>query len=153
MARTVVLDAGPLGLLCVCTGVIEADRCGDWLQSIVAGRANIVIPVVADYEVRRELIRVDATPKLLALDNLADVYGLFELEPEATQVAAEFWARLRRTGKPTAPDDDLDADALLAGVAATCVEPGDSANVATTNTRHLARFPGVDARLWSDIRA
>ena len=33
------------------------------------------------------------------------------------------------------------------------VEPGDSAVIATANTRHLGRFPGVEARLWSDTRA
>ena len=57
--------------------------------------------------------------------------------------AAEFWALVRRAGRPTAdPHADLDGDAILAAVAATIVGDGDAATIATTNVSHLARFPG-----------
>jgi hypothetical protein len=63
--------------------------------------------------------------------------------------AAEFWARARNQGQPTAPDLSLDADTILAGQAARLAEEGWEVVVATTNPKHLERFAG--ARLWRDI--
>ena len=65
--------------------------------------------------------------------------------------AAEFWADLRRRGLPTAADESLDADAILAAQAALIGGPGDTVTVATSNPVHLARFPGIDARDWPSI--
>ena len=65
--------------------------------------------------------------------------------------AAEFWADLRRRGLPTAADESLDADAILAAQAALIGSPGDIVTVATSNSRHLGRFPGIDARDWPSI--
>ena len=45
----------------------------------------------------------------------------------------------------------LDADAILAAQADLIGNPGDVVTVATSNARHLARFPRVDAREWSSI--
>jgi len=45
----------------------------------------------------------------------------------------------------------LDADAILAGVAATMADPTDRVVIATTNVRHLGWFPGIDAREWQTI--
>ena len=74
-----------------------------------------------------------------------------DITTEALERAAEFWATLRRTGLPTAANESLDADAILAGMAVTTGQPGDSVIVATSNVRHLARFSGVDARQWETI--
>ncbi len=52
---------------------------------------------------------------------------------------------------PTAGDEGLDADAILAGQADTLAPPGDVVVIATTNVRHLGRFPGIDAHLWEMI--
>ncbi len=62
--------------------------------------------------------------------------------------AAEFWADLRRRGLPTAADDSLDADAILAAQVALIGGPGDTVTVATSNARHLRalcryRRPGL----------
>lgn len=40
---------------------------------------------------------------------------------------------------------------LITEVTATIGAPGDEVVIATTNVRHLSRFPGVDARTWSEI--
>jgi hypothetical protein len=61
--------------------------------------------------------------------------------------AASFWADTRRRGRPTAGDQSLDADAILAGQAAT-LNRGEVI-VASTNPRHIARF--VPARRWQEI--
>ena len=50
-----------------------------------------------------------------------------------------------------AGDESLDADAILAAQAALTGNPGDMVTVATSNARHLARFPGIDAQDWPSI--
>jgi hypothetical protein len=52
-------------------------------------------------------------------------------------------------GVPTASEDALDADVILAACAATIGQPGDQVIVATANVGHLARY--CDAQLWSTI--
>jgi predicted nucleic acid-binding protein len=113
--------------------------------------AEFLIPAITDYEVRRELIRLRAVAKLLNLDDLRNQYTILEISSAALDRAAEFWALVRRLGRPTAGPDDLDADAILAGMAATAGQPGDQVTIATTNLRHFAHFPGVDAQLWDTI--
>ena len=63
--------------------------------------------------------------------------------------AAEFWAQARNIGKPTATDQALDADVILAAQAALLIADGDTVVVATTNIGHLSLF--VPAAWWQDI--
>lgn len=151
MPRFVLLDAGPLGLACTRSGLPQGDLCRAWLLTLEAAGVAVVIPAIADYEVRRELIRLGATAKLQNLDNLAVRFPVVAITAEVWRRAAEFWALARRLGRPTAGAGDLDADAILAGVAATIGQPGDAVTIATMNLRHLAQFPGVDAQLWETI--
>jgi hypothetical protein len=65
--------------------------------------------------------------------------------------AAEFWADARQRGVPTAGADALDADCIIAAMAATAFDPSDIVTIATSNVSHLARFPGIDARDWITI--
>ena len=151
MARFILLDAGPLGLACSRPGTAEVDKCRAWLAHIETSTADTVIPTIADYEVRRELIRLRATAKLRRLDALRGRFGCVPIELEAFDRAAEFWALIRRGGMPTAGDEALDADALIAGLAATLGGLSDTVTIATSNVRHFSRFPGVKAELWSNI--
>jgi toxin FitB len=61
--------------------------------------------------------------------------------------AAAFWAEARRRGRPTAGDQSLDADVILAGQAAT-LNMGQVV-VAASNPWHIARF--APARRWRDV--
>ncbi len=70
MSRYVLLDAGPLGLACSRPGAPRVDRCLAWLIHLEFSAADVVIPAIADYEVRRELIRLGAVAKLRNLDLL-----------------------------------------------------------------------------------
>jgi len=110
-----------------------------------------VIPEIADYEIRRELQRLGHSPGLRRLDTLAHRFLYAEITTPVMHKAAEFWADVRRRGLPTAGDQSLDADAILAAQAVLIGSIGDSVTVATGNVTHLTRFPGIDARNWTTI--
>ena len=101
-----------------------------------------MVPEIADYEVRRELIRARRTAGVARLDAL-----IGQVEYLAITTSAMFWAAARQQGRPTAADPALDGDVILAAQAATLGRAG--VIVATTNVRHLSRF--VPAKLWADI--
>jgi predicted nucleic acid-binding protein len=150
MARIVLLDTSTLGLACARPGP-QVDQCRVWLVALEAALVDIVIPAIADYETRRELVRRNAHAQLLNLESLLMRFPYLEITREALGQAAEFWALVRNQGLPTAAPEALDADAILAGCAATLGQPGDQVTIATHNVRHLGRFPGIDAQPWTTI--
>ncbi len=155
MSRLILLDSGPLGLIVGAPGRPHVARCLSWIKAISSAGAAIIIPDIAHYEVRRELIRIRAVGSLRRLDYALDPNsGMRHLTLTAAGIvkAAEFWAMLRQMGIPTASAESLDADAILAGQAALAGQPGDEVIIATTNLGHLIRFPGIDARVWDRIQ-
>jgi hypothetical protein len=155
MARLIMLDSGPLGLIVRAPNKPQVVRCITWLNAISATGTTILIPEIAHYEVHRELFRIRAVGGLRRLDHALDPGSGFRhltLSTDAIIKAAEFWALLRQSGIPTASPDAIDADAILAGQAAFAGQPGDTVTIATTNLAHLSRFPGIDAQTWDQIR-
>jgi predicted nucleic acid-binding protein len=106
----------------------------------------VIVPEIADYEIRRELIRLGGAVALTNLDNYASQLEYLPLTTSAMRRAAELWARARNTGQPTAPDPALDGDVILAAQALTL---NTAVVVATGNPARLSRF--VPAELWSNI--
>ena len=106
-----------------------------------------MVPEIADYEIRRELLRARKTAGIRRLDNLISQTDYLAITTTAMRQAAEYWAEARQQGRATADNKALDGDVILAAQAATL----DRANVviATTNVKHLSRF--TQAMLWSDI--
>lgn len=153
MARIVVLDAGPLGLASKPRGKGDADRCRAWVRALEAAGVRVVIPEIADYELRRELVRCGATAGIARLDELERPPALdyVPITTPAMRRAAEFWSHVRRNGVPTADRHALDADCILAAQAAVLGGPGDVVTIATTNVAHLGRFPGISAAPWDAI--
>jgi hypothetical protein len=154
MARLILLDSGPLGLIVRAPNKPQVVRCIAWLNAISATGATILIPEIAHYEVRRELFRIRAVGSLRRLDHALDPGSGFShltLSTDAIIKAAEFLTFLRQSGIPTASPDALDADAILAGQAALSGQSVDTVTIATTNLAHLIRFPGIDAQTWDQI--
>jgi hypothetical protein len=151
MPEYVLLDSSPLGLASGRRGLPLPDQCRSWFRSLIIRGVIVVVPEIADFEVRRELTRIGASGSLRRLDDLVTIGGLF-YAPVTTadwRQAALFWADARARGMPTASADSLDADVILAACAATIGQPGDQVIVATMNVGHLARY--CDARLWTSI--
>jgi len=53
----VLLDAGPLGLVTNPHATVESQRCKRWLVDLLNHGVRVLVPEIADYEVRRELLR------------------------------------------------------------------------------------------------
>ena len=151
MIRTIVLDAGPLGLIAQRPGVYDADACRVWLGRQTGAGVRVVVPEVADYELRRELTRIRAVSAIRRLDYfIADEPDRYlPITTDAMRYAAVLWADVRNCGLPTADPKELDGDAILAAQVLTSEFAGPDAIVATTNVAHLARF--LPAREWSTI--
>ena len=148
MSPTIVLDAGPLGLVTNPKHSPQSLACAQWLQALVASGTRVVLPEISDYEVRRELLRAQKLKGIERLDTLAGLLQYLPLSTAAIRQAAVLWAKARQQGQPTAGDKALDGDVILAGQAMTL----DTSDVliATTNVGHLSRF--VPAETWQNIR-
>lgn len=146
MNEPIILDASPLSLLCHGNQqkpVVQEINL--WLEMRLAAGVVVVVSEIADYEVRRELLRAGKVKSVERLDRLASKLTYLPLDTAAMRRAAELWAEARNHGMPTASAEALDADVLLASQAERI-----GAIVATENVGHLARF--VTAIHWREIR-
>jgi hypothetical protein len=57
VSRVIVLDTAPLGLVTNPKLSAESVACDQWLQAYITLGNRVLIPEIADYEVRRELLR------------------------------------------------------------------------------------------------
>jgi hypothetical protein len=143
-------DAGPLGMLSNPSGNLETTQCRRWLNRLLRANVFVFVPEIADYEVRRELLRLGRPDSVERLNEIIAAVGFLAINTAAMRRAAELWAIARQRGRPTAAPEALDADVILAAQAQILSEAtGQRVVVATANLRHLAQF--VDARRWQDI--
>lgn len=149
MSMIVVLDTGPLGMVTNPKATSETGECQQWLKSLLTTGVQVAIPEIADYELRRELIRANKTKGLARLNALKEALDYLPLTTQVMLKAAEFWAAARNQGLPTAADTALDGDVILAAQVALLSKDGHQGVVATTNVRHLELF--VEAHKWNEI--
>jgi predicted nucleic acid-binding protein len=149
--RLIVLDTGTLGLLTPPRARSDALACQQWAQARLTAVARVIVPGIADYELRRELIRAGKTSGLRRLDAVRSGFEFDPITQAALDKAAELWAAVRNTGLTTAHPAALDGDAILAAQTILAAQAGDVVAIATNNARHLSRFPGIDARPWQSV--
>ncbi|PDW05032.1 hypothetical protein [Candidatus Viridilinea mediisalina] len=149
MSRIILLDAGPLGLLSQPRPTPASLACRQWAADLTTAGAHIHIAEIADYEVRRELLRARKARGVERLNQLKADFGYVVLTTATMLQAAVYWAQLRHEGKPTAPDVALDGDVILAAQAAVLIGIGHDVVIATTNVGHLSRL--VPAEEWQQI--
>lgn len=149
MSRIIVLDTGVLGMLVHPAENGEPRECKAWLRRVVLGGAVVYVPEIADYELRREFLRMKSAESIRRLDELKTRLRYAPITTAAMIKAAEHWATARSAGRPTADDKALDGDVILAALSALLAQPDDEMVVATTNVGHLSQF--VDARSWREI--
>jgi predicted nucleic acid-binding protein len=147
VSQVIVLDTGPLGLVTNPKRSAASIACTQWLQKRVASGNRVIIPEIADYEVRRELLRANKTKGISRLDELAQLLEYLPITTDAMRQAAKLWAQARQQGQPTAGDKTIDGDMIL--VAQAMSLEALNTVIATTNVEHLSRF--VAAELWQNI--
>lgn len=147
MSRIVLLDYGPLGIVTNPKAASPLSQEGKvWLQSLPLKGYIVMLPEIADYEVRRELIRAGKAAGIRRLDELKSQIPYRPLTSEVMLLAAQLWADARRRGRPTAEANALDGDVILAAQAILEANQGHEVIIATTNVGHLSQF--VDDREW-----
>lgn len=88
MSKILLLDSGPLGM--VTTPKAKSpiyQECKVWFNSLEEKGYTIILPEIADYEVRRELIRANKVVGIQRLDEL-----------KAVLIWREFLTYSRKTG-------------------------------------------------------
>ena len=144
----VFLDTTPLGLVSQKYGKSsEADACRAWMMNLLAHGVRVYMPEIADYEVRRELIRSGQTAGVIRLNNLKSVLRYMPITTDAMLTAADIWAQVRNAGIATADIHALDGDVIVAAQALSLAL--SEFVVATQNVKHVSRF--VPADLWTNI--
>ena len=116
-----------------------------WFRGIIGVlKHEVLYAPLVDYELRRELLRLGSTASLRQLDALRARFPALPLDEATLDVAADLWAQLRRKGLPTAVEEALDVDVILAAQALRA-----QATVVTENARHLGRL--VTVARWHDL--
>lgn len=149
MSKLILLDSGPLGLVSNPNTSAESESCREWVREREFRGDLVVVSEIADYEVRRELIRAQKLNGVARLNIVKSKLSYLAITTETMLKAAELWAQARQVGKQTASDQSLDADMILAAQVLLLIESGDEAVVATSNPKHLSLF--VPAARWQDI--
>ncbi|MEG4488287.1 nucleic acid-binding protein [Microcoleus sp. D2_18a_B4] len=109
MSRVIILDSDPLGMVTnPKASSAEIQECKVWLNSLMRRGEIIILPEIADYEVRRELIRAGKLAGIQRLDELKLQLTYRPLTTEVMLLAAQLWADSRRRGRPTAEPNALD---------------------------------------------
>lgn len=149
MKIAIVLDTGPLGLVTNPKATATTQAIALWLINLLQRNIAVYVPEIADYEVRRELLRGKKMQGLQRLDALKTALQYLPITTATMLQAAAFWAQARQQGTPTAADTALDGDVILAAQATQLKAQGLNVIVATTNVKHLSLF--ITAKLWHEI--
>ncbi len=98
MSRAILLDAGPLGLVSNPRYSPQNTACAQWLQALLAGGERVIVPEIADYEIRRELLRAGKRHGVARLDAMVAWLEYLPITTAAMRRAAELWALARQRG-------------------------------------------------------
>ena len=152
MSRVILLDSGPLGLLTNPRKTPDTIAIAQWVVSLVRAGHRVAVPAVADYEVRRELLRAGKATGVAQLDafNAATSDRYLPLSDAALRLGAALWAQARNSGALPADPKELNCDVLIAAQALSLGLPPPDFVVATTNVGHFTQF--VLADLWQNVR-
>jgi predicted nucleic acid-binding protein len=149
MNRLILLDSGRLGMVTNPKAKGLPLACQQWLKTLLKRGERFAIPEIADYEVRRELLRANLLKSVRRLDHLTQTLEYIPIQTDTMLLAASLWAEVRKRGQPTADPKALDGDVILAAQAQILANETAEVIIATTNVGHLIRFATV--LNWQDI--
>jgi predicted nucleic acid-binding protein len=135
-----LLDTAVVGEIC---HPRKYDDVRAWFARAAAAH-EILLSEVADYELRRELLRIDSRRSLDRLDELTREIRYIPVTTATWRAAARLWALQRKAGRVTAAEGGLDGDVLIAAQAL-----AEDAVIVTPNTRHFDSM--VRAVTWQEV--
>ncbi len=141
MTRPIILDTGPLGMI---AHPRPNKDIAAWFQQVLEAGNTVIIPEIADYELRRNLLVEELDESIRRLDELKKVLTYLPLTTQVMLRAAELWAFARKRGQLSADPKELNGDVILAAQAEQA-----EAIIATNNIGHLSLF--VEAKNWKEI--
>jgi len=106
----ILLDSTPLSLLTNAKAPPITVAVLQWARDMRVAGHSLLVPAVADYEVRRELERSNKVRSIIRLDGWSGEY--LPLTESAIKLAAKLWAQVRNSGLTTADPKELDGDVL-----------------------------------------
>lgn len=151
MLKAIVLDTTPLGLVAKRTKLPVPGACRTWVEVCQSAGISIYVPEIADFEVRRELLRAKLLTSVVRLDKFNKIYPARSLPLTTAHMrrAAQLWADSRNAGFATADRFALDGDVILCAQALALGFAANEVIVATSNTKHIRRF--IAAEEWENI--
>jgi predicted nucleic acid-binding protein len=146
MGKVILLDTNPLSQV---THPKIDPKIQQWLNSLHKDETVIRVPEIADYELRRELLRQGKQKSIDRLNKLGQIC-LIPINSETMKKAAQLWAWIRNQGNPTASNDSLDGDVIFAAQAILQLKIFDNVTVVATNLKHISRFEseGISIADW-----
>jgi predicted nucleic acid-binding protein len=135
-----LLDTAVVGEIC---HPRKYDDVRAWFARAAAAH-EMLLSEVADYELRRELLRIDSRRSLDRLDELTREIRYIPETTATWRAAARLWALQRKAGRVTAAEGGLDGDVLIAAQAL-----AEDAVIVTPNTRHFDSM--VRAVTWQEV--
>jgi hypothetical protein len=157
MTTIFLLDASILGAVTnPKTNNLTVRECQSWFDRCLEKSTIFVLPEIADYEIRRELIRANKMNGINRLDRLKSILQyqplakplLWRIDTQTMILSAQLWAESRQRGNPTCDPRELDGDVILAAQAKQLEALGYEIIIVTSNIGHLSQF--VTAKLWQD---
>jgi len=91
----VVLDSTPLGLLCHPRQPPPVVACRQWITHLLAAGRRVIVPEIADYEVRREFFGWAARSHWQTWTATGLNLSTFPLRRPRCDGAAELWSQAR----------------------------------------------------------
>jgi predicted nucleic acid-binding protein len=150
MTHLLVLDASVVGAITNPKQTsLTVRNCQIWFRRALERQSLFVLPEIADYEIRRELLRGKKINGIKQLDELKATIYYYPIDSETMLRAAQLWAESRQRGMTTADPRELDGDVILAAQAIQLQQKGYEVTIVTTNVGHLAQF--VTASHWQDL--
>jgi len=148
MVQKLILDTGPLGQLSHPKAAGKNKEVTEWIKKLLSQGAQVFVPEISDYELRRNLLLEGKQESIEKLNRLGETLSYLPITREMMRQAAEFWASIRKppNPQPTADKHALDGDAILAAQALSV-----EAIIITDNIGHLSRFDGIKVTRWVDL--
>ena len=112
--------------------------------ALVKSGRTIVIPEVADYEVRRALILAGLSKSVQRLDQLNNLLDYMPLTTAHMRHATQLWANCRMAHRPNSDPKRLDGDVIIATQALAI-----DGEIVTENADDFSLL--VDAIRWQDL--